>query len=67
MSVMPMIQIPKVHFFGRRIFCELKPTDNPDMLGIELSKVLMKAITNETTKKTKELLNPKGAKIIQPN
>ena len=63
---MVQIMIPEVNFHGRRLFCQLLPTDNPDALATVLSKLLIKWMASQPVKKmTRSDL--KGAKIITPN
>ena len=63
MSQLPLIMAPKINFFGRRVFVEVKPTDNPDMLAIEFEKAMSQAIQVAAERKM-DPVHPQGAKII---
>ncbi len=63
MSQIPMIMLPKGNFHGRRIFVELKPTDNADMVALELDAIINSVVADKLTEaKSRENFHPK---IIQ--
>ncbi len=65
MTQIPMIMLPQANFSGRRIFVELKPDDNPDMLGMRLDQILRGVWSEKLSKdKANEVFKPGQAIIV---
>jgi len=58
----PLAKVPDVTFHGRRIFCEVFPTDNAELLVDEVGKVLQSMIAERMSKEPSKIFT--GAKII---
>lgn len=58
----PLAKVPDVTFHGRRIFCEVFPTDNAELLVDEVGKVLQSMIAERMSKEPYKIFT--GAKII---
>jgi hypothetical protein len=61
-----MIMLPKGNFMGRRIFVELKPGDNADLLGLELDRIISSVVQDKLDEiKKSERFKPGQARIIR--
>lgn len=60
-----MAEVPEVNFHGRRIFIEVKPTDNAPALTDTVMKVLQDLMTN--AKISAHFNMVQNAKLIKPN
>lgn len=66
MHQMPMIMLPKGNFHGRRIFVEVKPGDNADLLALEVDKIINGVVADKLTEIEKnQRFKPGQAKIIR--
>jgi hypothetical protein len=46
--------LPEAHFNGRRIYVEIKPTDNPDIVVMELDRIITSVVMDKLTERQRK-------------